>query len=93
MENASELIFNGTLKLGTHEYTSNWVVANARYDVLLGMPWHAAHNPNIDYVNRTVKIGTDVIPVDSYELKDEPRVQVTNLSVKKFRRLLRKRAS
>lgn len=26
------------LKLGDHEYTSNWVVANCRYDVLLGMP-------------------------------------------------------
>ncbi len=35
------------LRFGTHVYTSNWVVARCRYDVLLGLPWHVANNPKI----------------------------------------------
>lgn len=90
-EDASEVILNGTLNLGNHTYTSHWVVADSRYDVLLGMPWHVANNPSIDYENRTVQIGDDAIPVDSTE-EDEPKVQVTNMSVKKFRRLMKKKS-
>ena len=37
-EEASEVILNGTLRLGAHTYNSNWIVDNCRYDVLLGMP-------------------------------------------------------
>ena len=48
-EEASEVILNGTLRLGAHTYNSNWIVTNCRYDVLLGMPWHVARNPSIDY--------------------------------------------
>ena len=48
-ERASQIVLNGTLKIGNHSYKSNWVVSNCRYDVVLGMPWHVAHNPNIDY--------------------------------------------
>lgn len=91
-EKSSELILSGTLKLGAHKYTSNWVVANARYDVLLGIPWHVAHNPRVDYVQRVVQVGDDEIPVDPFDNKSEPRVQVANISVGKFRRLLRNRS-
>ena len=62
-EEASELVLNGTLKLGSHEYTSNWLVGSSRCDVLLGMPWQVANNPEIDYTNRVVKIGSDVLSV------------------------------
>ena len=86
-EEASEVIFNGTLLLGAHTYTSNWIVANCGYDVLLGMPWHVAHNPSIDYEQRIVKVGTDVIT--AFRMNGE-KIQVTNLGVKRFRKMLRK---
>ncbi len=38
VEEASEVILGEELRIGTHVYTSNWVVASCRYDVLLGMP-------------------------------------------------------
>ena len=65
-EESVELIISGTLRLVTHVYKSNWVVASGRYEVLLGMPWHVAHNPRIDYVQRVVQVGGDEIPVDSF---------------------------
>ena len=33
-ETASQVVLNGTLQIGSHTYTSNWVVADCRYDVL-----------------------------------------------------------
>ena len=78
--------------MGTHVYTSDWVVANGRYGFLLGMPWHVPHNPKIDYVQRAVQFGGDEIPVDSFGDEKVSKIQVTNLSVKKFRRLLRTRS-
>ena len=68
-EDTSELILNGTLMLGSHEYTSNWLMASSRNDVLLGMPWHVANNPEIDYTNRVVKVGSDVFPAYFHEEK------------------------
>lgn len=86
LEEASEVILNGTLRIGAHTDTSNRVVANSRYAVLLGMPWLVAKKPNIDYVKRVVKVGTGVIPVDSYKQWGEPVIQVTNLGLENFRR-------
>ena len=90
-EESGELIISGTLKLGTHVYTSSCVVANGRYGVLLGMPWHVAHNRRIEYVQRVVQVGGGEIPVDSFGDERVSKIQVTNLSVKKFRRLHRTR--
>ena len=47
-EDALEIIVRGTLKLVNHNYTSNWAIYNTMYDVLVGMPWHVAHNPDIN---------------------------------------------
>ena len=51
------------------------------------MPWHAAHNPSINYEQWIVKVGPDVVP--AFQKNDE-KIQVTNLGVKKFRRMLKK---
>ena len=60
------------------------------------MPWHVAHNPHIDYVKRRVKVDGDEIKLDCKKIgwngSDEKPVTVTNLGVKKFRQLLRKKA-
>ena len=63
-ETASHVVINETLQIGSHAYTSNWVVADCRYDVLLGMPWHVANKPKIDYVKRFVVVDGDVIKFD-----------------------------
>ena len=60
-EMATEIVLNGTLKIGFHTYTSNWVVGDSRYDVLLGMPWHVATDPKIDYVNHKIVVGNESI--------------------------------
>ena len=88
VENSSEVILGGTLIIGKHSYKSNWLVANCRYEVLLGMPWHVAHNPLIDYSQRIVKVNSDeLIP---HEEVCKQKNQVTSMSVKKFRSLLKK---
>ena len=50
------------------------------------MPWHVSHNPSINYEQRILKVGPDVIPAFQ---KDDEKIQVTNLGVKKFRRMLK----
>lgn len=40
---------NGTVSFQAHEYTSNWVVADARYDIILGMLWHEEMNVQKNY--------------------------------------------
>ena len=88
VENSSEVILGGTLIVGKHSYKSNWLVSNCRYEVLLGMPWHVAHNPLIDYSQRTVKVNSDeLIP---HKESCKPKNQVTSMSMEKFRSLLKK---
>ena len=55
-ETATKLILGATLQIGDHSYRSNWLVANCRYDVLLGMPWHVENNPLVDYNKKTFSL-------------------------------------
>ena len=90
-ERSSQVVLEGTLKIGNHNYSSNWVVADCRYDVLLGMPWHVAHKPIIDYENGIVKVNDQKLPSKNVKKTDNlESMEITNLSVKKFRRMLRK---
>lgn len=93
-ERASEMILSGTIQIGSHVYTSNFLVGSCRYDVLLGMPWHVANNPQIDYPNRRVLVGNEDLfgTLDSEKSPEVDEIQVTNLSVKKFRQIIRKRS-
>ncbi len=88
VENSSQAIIGATLQIGKHSYKSNWLVANCRYDVLLGMPWHVAHNPKIDYEKRIVKVGENEL---STEVSNENEFKVLNLSVKKFRCMVKRK--
>lgn len=45
----TKIIMQGKLQTETYEYTSNWGVADFRYDVLLGMPRHVQTKPELDY--------------------------------------------
>lgn len=38
-ETSNEMVLDAKIELGQYQYRWNWIVANCRYDVLLGMPW------------------------------------------------------
>ena len=48
-ENSSIVVIGAVLKIGSHKYRSNWLVADCRYELLLGMPWHVFNNPVVNY--------------------------------------------
>lgn len=87
VEESSQIVVNATIQIGRHSYTSNWAVANSRYDVLLGMPWHTDTLPTIDYEDRTISVHGYNIPVPK---KSWNRPSIANISVKKFRSLIKK---
>lgn len=92
-EVSTEAVLDGTLKIGGHTYKSNWVVSNCRYDVLLGMPWHVSYNPKVDYCGRQVRVKDTLISGKHVEFDSEtPAVKMTNLGVKKFRQMLRRKS-
>ena len=91
VEKASKILIGATLTIGGHIYKSNWLVANCRYDVLLGMPWHVSSNPKMDYENRELFVGNKRLNIQSQ--KRDEMIAVLNLSVKKFRRTLRKKSN
>lgn len=62
-EIAPEFFLAATIRIGSHVYISNWVVARSRYDVLLEISLHVVHNPDTNYTSWTVKIGSDDLPV------------------------------
>lgn len=47
-EESPEIIVNEPMRLGDNNYPSNWAISQNRHEVLFGMPWNAAHNPNVD---------------------------------------------
>lgn len=89
-EQASQLVVNATVHLGGHKYTSNWAVADANYDILLGMPWHIDMKPVVNYETRKVSVAGQLLPVRC--VPDDSEIRVTNIGVKKFRSLLRRRS-
>lgn len=89
-EVASEVVMNAELKMGEHQYASNFVVADCRYDVLLGMPWHKRNSPRIDYTKPMVCVGKNCLPVSA---EAGGSLVVSTLAAKKFRSLIRKKGS
>lgn len=88
VEKAEEVIVGAEIGIGSHTYRSNWIVADCRYDILLGMPWNVDCRPSVDYKSKTIKIGNNTLP--TYAERNRS-VKVCNMGVKKFRSLLRKK--
>lgn len=38
-EDVNEIVVDAEIQMGSHKYKSSWIVADCRFDVLLGMPW------------------------------------------------------
>lgn len=89
-EVATQVVMGTGIRIGTQSYRSNWAVADCRYDVLLGMTWNKDTAPKVSYEEPTVCIGEEILPIRSAD-DEHQRVKITNLGVKKFRSLLRKR--
>ena len=87
-EISNEIVVNGLIQCGSHRYRSNFAVANCRYDVLLGMPWHIDVQPRIDYGIPEVEVADKFLPLERNQCS---RVSISNIGVKKFRSLLRKK--
>lgn len=88
VDHSNEIVLNAEIEIGGHRYSSNCVVADCRYDVLLGMPWHEETNPKMNYKTRELKVGDVTLSISKHMT---PSVIIQNLGVKKFRSLLRKR--
>ncbi len=58
------------------------------YDIILGMPWHVGVSPNINYQNSTIQVSDLILASDSGP--KEAAMKTSNISVSKFRKLLKK---
>lgn len=80
----------GELSIGKHLYMSNWALADCRFDVLLGMPWHKELQHTVDYSIPNVTVEGEVLSMIGHYYSVED-IKVTNLGVKMFRSYLKRR--
>ncbi len=86
VEKSSKVTLGARLTIRMHSYKSNCLVENCRYDVLLVMSWHFAQNLSINNEKWIVKVGENELATDS---KDAIKANILNLSVKKFRNMMK----
>lgn len=91
VETAFRVVFKARIRLGEHEYTSNWAVANCRCDVRRGMPWHRETAPVTEYKVRYVSVSGNKLPM--LDPASSTQVRVSNIWVKQFRSLLRRKGN
>lgn len=88
-EEASEIVIGAVLELGGHEYTSNWVVADLRYDVIIGVPWRVENDMEIIY-----RAGTILIPEADEMIRkpiSKPKLlKITNPGIRRIGKLLKR---
>lgn len=56
------MIIDAENEIGSHKYRSNLMIANSKYDALLGTPWHIDVQSSIDYANHRVRVNGDRLP-------------------------------
>lgn len=101
VEQALEALEGGEMVLGDPgdtelKYNSNWLVGTARYDVILGMPWHKDCRPQINYHTRDIRVcqNDTLVVLRETNRQDtqsqEADIKVHSMSAKQFRRALKK---
>lgn len=60
-ETSDSMASNGTLQIRNRKYTSNWILTDLRYDVIIGMPWHRYCNPKTKYSLKKVKVECEIL--------------------------------
>lgn len=86
-EKAEEIVVGAEIEIGDLKYTSNWIVSDCRYDILLGMPWNVDCSLSIDCSTGESRTGNLVLP--PYRASNRS-VKSNNFGVKKSRSLPRK---
>lgn len=86
-EVATELAI-GRIQISDYVFDGSWLVADCRFDVLLGMPWNSQENPDTDYESRTISVLGHQLSAEAVP-RSVP-VSITAMGVKRFRRLLLK---
>lgn len=87
-ELSDKVVLDATVKIGDHNYKSNFVVADCRYDVLLGMPWHKSEGPTVDYRESKVEATGCSLPIAT-AMRDG--ISISNLGINKFRKMIKER--
>lgn len=85
---APKMFVNAALRLGSHEYVSNWAIVDSRYDVLLEMLCHKSINPEIDYSVPFVSVKNIFLPV--VLTRNDNDIRITNIGVENFKSVLRR---
>ena len=94
-EQGCELVENAKIEIQDHRYDSNFVLADTRYDALLGTPWHHDVQPKPNYETGEVEIGKTVItsmkPESSSSHTDDSteKVIMNNVTIKEFKSILK----
>lgn len=87
-DTATEMVVNSTLRNGNHFYTGERIVADERYDILMGIPWHTGCNPHTDYLPHKVVVERTALADQSVtRLEARP---VHFIGLKQFPRALRR---
>lgn len=53
--------------MGSRTNTTNWVVPDRTYDILLGISWHVKEPTTVEYVKGTVHVKGVRLPARLYE--------------------------
>lgn len=86
-----KVILHENIRVGKHLYRLYYAVADCRYDFMLGMPWQKEATPVVDYSNSSVSVGGELLLLQLFAAKVRRLIQFTNLRVKRFQRLLKKK--
>lgn len=87
VETGNVLIHDAHVNIGSYEYVSSFIVANCRYDFLLGSPWHWKEQPTTQYREGVLNVGGCIL---TSKKGKHDSCCISSISVKKFRRLLHK---
>lgn len=90
-EETTDLIESSKLKIGLHCYESRFVVADTRYDVILGTPWHKDVSPTADYDANSIRIADILIRGELPE--NNSSTAINNITLKQCQRMLRKKGT
>lgn len=84
-EESEKIVIGAALQIWDYTCNSNFVVANFRYDIFLGSPWHYEVEPTTNQNEETIRVRCHAVsgcPLGS------SLVQISNISIQKFRSIL-----
>lgn len=93
-EQNCKLVENAKVQIHDHRHVSNFVLADTRYDAVLGTPWHRDVHPKTNYETGEVEIGKTVLTSTSTDSsstntdKLATKAVMTSVSIKEFQSII-----